>query len=48
MQRHYQMQKVRRRRLFEVEEILDDTGSRKEGTKQYLVKWAGYGAEDNS
>ena len=33
---------------FEVEEILDDTGNRKEGTKQYLVKWAGYGAEDNS
>ena len=33
---------------FEVEEILDDTGSRKEGSKQYLVKWAGYGPEDNS
>ena len=33
---------------FEVDEILDDTGSRKEGTKQYLVKWAGYGHEDNS
>ena len=33
---------------FEVEEILDDTGSRKEGTKQYLVKWAGYGPEVNS
>ena len=31
-----------------MEEILDGTGSRKEGTKQYLVKWAGYGAEDNS
>jgi len=37
-----------RKEEFEVEEILDDTGSRKEGTKQYLVKWAGYGAEDNS
>ena len=33
---------------FEVEAILDDTGSRKEGSKQYLVKWAGYGPEDNS
>ena len=37
-----------KKEAFEVEEILDDTGSRKEGSKQYLVKWAGYGPEDNS
>ena len=31
---------------YEVEEIVDDTGSRAAGNKKYLVRWKGYGAED--
>ena len=28
---------------YEVEDIIDDTGSRKSGTKSYRVRWKGYG-----
>ena len=33
---------------YEVEEVVDDTGSRKQGTKQYLVKWKDYSPEHDS
>ena len=33
---------------YEVEHILDDTGSRATGNKKYLVRWKGYGPEDDT
>ena len=33
---------------FEVEQIVDDTGSRANGNKKYLIRWAGYGPQDDT
>ena len=33
---------------YEVEDIIDDTGSRKSGTKSYRVRWKGYEAKDDT
>ena len=33
---------------YEVEEVMDDTGSRKQGKRQYLVRWKDYGPEHGS
>ena len=35
-------------REYEVDRIVDDTGSRAAGTKKYLVRWVGYGEEDDT
>ena len=33
---------------YEVERIIDDTGSRATGNKKYLIRWKGYGEEDDT
>jgi hypothetical protein len=33
---------------YEVERILEHSGELEDGTREYLVKWLGYGAEDNT
>ena len=33
---------------YQVDRIMDDTGSRAAGTKKYLVRWSGYGEEDDT